>query len=376
MRGKILKAINSTKKQLRLWLGSFMPRQSGLVVFLSLIIVFFASVGIIFYNPFFRDEIIIDSSEAKVEEDVNKIIRLVDGIEISDESLVNPPIFAVQVENMVDGRPLSGLSKANLVYETLVEAGITRFLALFISGDNLVEKIGPVRSARPYYIDWAEEYKALYVHSGGSPEALDIIPSHDVLNFDEFANGRYFWRDNTRYAPHNLYTSSELLKNGFEMKEGGAKEDFVAWQFKEEVTEDKRPENGSIKINFSSDSYLAKWIYQKSENTYLRYQGEKVKEDREGGRIKAKNIIVQFTEIKVLDEVGRKKIKTIGSGEAVVFQDGIKIEGEWKKEKRGDRTKFYDKNGEEIKFNPGVTWIEVVPIGTEVIFGDGRPASD
>jgi hypothetical protein len=368
MRGKILKVINFIKKQPKLWLNSLTLRQRGLVVFLFLTVAFLSSLGIIFYNPFSRDKIIIDSGEEKIAEEEKKIIRLIDGIEVGDESLINPPIFAVQIENMIDGRPLSGLSKANLVYETLVEAGITRFLALFISGDDIVPKIGPVRSARPYYIDWAEEYRALYVHSGGSPEALEIIPNYDVLNFDEFANGRYFWRDNSRYAPHNLYTSYELLKNGFEGKEGKVKENFISWQFKEEMPEEERPDSGLLEIYFSSDTYLARWKYQKNENVYLRYQGDEPKEDREGGKIKAKNIAVQFTDIKAIDEVGRKRIRTIGEGEAMIFHDGIKTEGTWKKEAKGDRTKFYDKNGEEIKFNPGVTWIEVAPIGTRVTF--------
>jgi len=100
----------------------------------------------------------------------------------------------------------------------------------------------------------------------------------------------------------------------------------------------------------------------------LRYQAGVIQQDRDGSGVKAKNIVVQFVKMAVVDSVGRKKVETIGSGEAIIFQDGIKIEGEWRKEKRGARTKFYDKNGQEIKFNPGVTWIEVVPIGTKIEF--------
>ncbi|OGF21081.1 hypothetical protein A2316_02935 [Candidatus Falkowbacteria bacterium RIFOXYB2_FULL_38_15] len=353
MRRKFQQIITFIKKQPKLWLVVF------LLVFTSL-------SGVIFYNIFFPKEVIVKEEEKVIEEESGPV-RLLDGIAVQNESEINPPIFAVQVENMVDSWPLSGLSRADLVYETLVEAGITRFLALFTEG-NSTGAIGPVRSARPYYIDWAEEYGALYAHSGGSPEALQIVSGYNVLNVDEFANGKYFWRETSRYAPHNLYTSSDLLSQAFINKEAKVKDNFEAWQFKDEAVVEFRPENSIINIDFSSVNYLAKWQYLKDENSYLRYQGEKIKKDKEGGEIKVKNIVVQFTEIIVLDDVGRKKIKTIGSGEAIIFQDGIKIEGEWKKEKRGDRTRFYDRNGVEIKFNPGVTWIEVAPIGTEITF--------
>jgi len=355
MRRKFQQVIEFIKKQPRLWL----------VVFLLILV---SLLSVIAYSISLPKEVIAgEEEEEKIAEKEYGPVRLLDGIEVQDENKINPPIFAVQVENMVDSWPLSGLSKANLVYETLVEAGITRFLVLFTEG-NSASTIGPVRSARPYYIDWAEEYGALYAHSGGSPEALQIVSNYDVLNLDEFANGKYFWREKSRYAPHNLYTSSDLLSQYFIDKEAEVKDNFETWRFKDEVVLEERPENSIINIDFSSSNYLARWQYLREENSYLRYQGEKIKSDKEGGEIKAKNIIVQFTEIIVLDDVGRKRIKTIGSGEAIIFQDGIKIEGGWKKEKRGDRTKFYDKDEVEIKFNPGVTWIEVAPIGTEIIF--------
>jgi len=164
----------------------------------------------------------------KIEEPapVFKFYRLLDGVGVEDESKVNPPIFAVQVENMVDARPLSGISKANLVYEAISEAGITRLLALYVK-DNSVSEIGPVRSARPYYIDWASEYGALYAHSGGSPEALRVVSDYDVLDLNEFSNGKYFWRSKSRYAPHNLYTSVELLGEAFTVKGGEVKNFFI-----------------------------------------------------------------------------------------------------------------------------------------------------
>lgn len=358
------KIVDFIKKQPRPWLV--------VSLFLILICLFLIAGYFLFTKTsllqFFSRESFKKVEQSKLPEPapVYKFHRLLDGLDVDDENKANLPVFAVQIENMIEARPLSGVSKANLVYEAISEAGITRLLA-FYNSDNSVEEIGPVRSARPYYIDWAEEYGALYAHSGGSPEALSIVPNYEILDLNEFSNGKYFWRSRARYAPHNLYTSTELLAEAFNIKGGEIKSDFDAWQFKDEKKLDERPaESKMVKIYFSTKIYEAGWRYDPEKNNYLRYQADKVQKDKDGSEVRAKNIVVQFVDMKILDSVGRKRVETIGSGDAIVFQDGEKIEGEWRKEKKGDRTKFYDKSGQEIKFNPGITWIEVAPIGTEV----------
>ncbi|MFZ5364429.1 MAG: DUF3048 domain-containing protein [Patescibacteria group bacterium] len=351
------------KKQPRIWL----------VVSLLLISVLLVAIGGYLllsrtsFLDFFSRNSGAEKNEKSEEATFPGVRRLVDGIEVEDETKINPPLFAVQVENMIDARPLSGISRANLVYETLAEAGITRLL-VFFTADAGTPEIGPVRSARPYFVDWVEEFGALYAHSGGSPEALRLIPQYDILDLNEFANGRFFWRSKKRYAPHNLYTSTGLLAEAFEAKEGEVK-NFTPWQFKDEVPDESRPEEEKrVKIYFSTKTYEAGWQYNRETNDYLRYQSGLIQQDRDGSEVRAKNIVVQFAKMVVLDEVGRKDIDTIGNGEAIIFQDGIQIDGVWEKFARGERTKFYDSNGVEIKFNPGVTWVEVVPIGTEVEF--------
>lgn len=353
--------VEFVKKQPRVWL---------VVSLFSILILVVAGGGyLLLARTSFLDFFSRNSSAQEISNEnpssENGLYRLIDGVAVSDETKINPPLFAVQIENMIDARPLSGVARANLVYETLAEAGITRLLAIY-TADNDVSEIGPVRSARPYFLDWAEEYGALYAHSGGSPEALRIIPQYDIFDLNEFANGRFFWRSNARYMPHNLYTSIELLNDAFAAKNGEVK-NFTPWQFKDEAKEDARPsEEKRIQIYFSTKTYEAGWQYDRESNDYLRYQAGVLEQDRDGLEVRAKNIAVQFTKMTVLDTVGRKDIETIGSGEAIVFEDGIRIDGTWRKEARGDRTKFYDSTGTEIKFNPGVTWVEVVPIGTEV----------
>jgi len=360
----IQKIIIFVKKQPRVWLvvSSFL-----ILICLFLVLGYFLFKKTSFLQYFSRQKVEV-AEQPKVEETppVLKFRRLLDGIVVDSEEKINPPIFAVQVENMIDARPLSGISKADLVYEAISEAGITRLLA-FYTPDNIVEEIGPVRSARPYYIDWAEEYGALYAHSGGSPEALGIVSSYEVLDLNEFSNGKYFWRSRQRYMPHNLYISTELLNKAFIAKGGEVKDDLAGWEFKDEVELDDRPSGKKeIKIYFSTETYEVGWEYDRGENDYLRYQADKIQKDKDGSEARAKNIVVQFVKMKILDSIGRKRAETIGSGEAIIFQDGARIDGTWRKEKRGARTKFFDKNGQEIKFNPGVTWVEVAPVGTEV----------
>lgn len=365
---KLIKELSSkiivfVKKQPRIWL----------VVSLLLISVFVVAGGGYFllsrtsFLDFFSRAKVEQNVEENEEESLPGFRRLIDGVEVGEEIKINPPMLAVQIENMIDARPLSGVSRANLVYETLAEAGITRLLAIY-TVDADVPEIGPVRSARPYFLDWVEEFGALYAHSGGSPEALRLISQYNFLDLNEFANGRFFWRSKTRYMPHNLYTSTKLLNEAFEAKDGEVK-NFTSWQFKAEASEESRPEEEKrVKIYFSTKTYEAGWQYNRGSNDYLRYQAGVIQQDRDGSEVRAKNIAVQFSKMVVLDEVGRKDIETVGGGAAIIFQDGVRIDGSWEKSARGERTKFYDTTGAEIKFNPGVTWVEVVPIGTEVEF--------
>src|SRR5690606_23920743 len=128
----------------------------------------------------------------------------------------SPRTVGIMIENHYDARPLSGLADASVVYEAPVEGNYTRFLAVFPE-DAEVQKIGPVRSARTYYLDWVSEYPdMLYMHVGGSPDALEKIKTHGIFDFNEFYRGWYYWRDSGRYAPHNVYTSSALFQKAMD----------------------------------------------------------------------------------------------------------------------------------------------------------------
>jgi hypothetical protein len=131
-----------------------------------------------------------------------------DGKPVGSASEQRPRVISIMIDNHPGARPQSGLSQAQVVYEVPVEGEFTRYFAIF-NASTTVDKVGPVRSARPYFLDWLQEYgDALYIHSGGSPEALQILRNSTLFDANEFFRGAYFWRGTDHLAPHNLYTSS------------------------------------------------------------------------------------------------------------------------------------------------------------------------
>lgn len=295
-------------------------------------------------------------------EAAGKNYRLLDGLEVAKQEDINPSLTAIIIDNFIESRPVSGLSEANLVYETLAEAGITRFLAFYVN-DKEIRKIGPVRSARPYFLSIAEEYQALFMHVGGSPDAIKALQNRDyeLYNLDQFFNAQYFWREKLRKPPFNVYTSSDLFGRALNDRKTQPK-NFAAWQFKDDLKADDRPADGVyLTINFPFDEYKVKWMYNRDNNEYTREEGGKIYLEEDEKQIKAKNVVIQVAQTTVLDGVGRREIKTEGEGKAIIFQDGKRIEGVWQKFRKGDRTKFFDKDRNEIKFNRGKTWIEIVP---------------
>jgi len=293
-----------------------------------------------------------------VEDEQSLVRRAIDGMPAEEGTSPSFPL-AVMIENSVDAWPVSGINSANLVWEAPAEAGIPRFLAIFGDGED-VSKIGPVRSARPYYVSWAEEFHALYAHVGGSPEALSIIPSRDVFDLNEFWNGSYFTRSSDRRAPHNVYTSTANLLSAVE-KTNKSVPSYESWKYKDDLIKDERPINQEFTIKFSaSPLYDINWNYNRDNNEYLRWQNRRVYSDSDGVQVSTKNVVVVEMKIAILDNEGRRRIENTGSGRAMVFRDGGVVIGEWSRPTSSDRTKFFVE-GLEIEMNAGNTWIEVVP---------------
>lgn len=292
--------------------------------------------------------------------------RLIDGVPVPQDQ-VNTNLYAVVIENLIDSRPPSGLDKASVVYETLAEGGITRFLALFASGARTVSEIGPVRSARPYFVSWAQEYSnPLFIHAGGSPEALALLKlkSTKVTDFNQFTHGGNFIRDGARTAPHNLYTNYTLLYSGMQNTAlRDAVPQYTSWTFKSEDSIDTRPTTvNDVVVNFSSFNYKVTYKYDRVQNQYQRLVADKPHVTRSGDQIYVKDIAVVYTDINVTqNNKGRMDIKTVGTGKLLLFRDGTTTEGTWKKDSDTSRIQFLDSSGQPLALNPGQIWIEVVP---------------
>jgi Protein of unknown function (DUF3048) N-terminal domain/Protein of unknown function (DUF3048) C-terminal domain len=284
----------------------------------------------------------------------NCLRRRIDGVMVAPE-FEKAQLYAVMIDNFSTARPQAGLSAASLVYEAPAEGGITRYLAIF-SQDVAPSEIGPVRSARNYFLNWAKELGAIYVHVGGSPEALELAKNLGTNDLNQFYNGDFFWRSNDRSAPHNVLTSGEKLTSYQKIKSENILE-FNSWQFKDAATSTTSMVS---KLNIKySEGYNVYWQYQSETNSYLRYLDGTLHVDASGQTITAKNVIVHLSSFKVTDDKLRLEISSALSGKALLCQDGICSMGSWKKNSTNARAKYYDKNGGEFIFNAGVTWIEV-----------------
>lgn len=276
---------------------------------------------------------------------------------------VNRLPLAVMIENHTDARPQTGLSKADVVYEALAEGGITRFMTVFLQEDT---DLGPVRSARPYFLDWASEYDAAYVHFGGSPTALGNIRSLGIKDLDGISIGApTFVRSGARQSPHNVYSSTQKLRESADKKSYKKGREIESWNFSEtEPKREERPAGQSLKIGFlGTYGYDVEWRYNPETNTYLRFNAGKPFVDAlTNAQIEEKTIIVQ-TVTKSSDPSGHGRLfmGTVGSGALRVFLNGKVIEGSWKKDSQNARTKFFDTSGAEIKLNRGKIWIDIIP---------------
>ena len=268
------------------------------------------------------------------------------------------PLTAVMIENSDQARPQSGLSQAGVVYEAIAEAGITRFLALFEEGNP--SSIGPIRSARPYYIDQAQPFDAAYVHVGGSPDALNALQSNGVKNLDEFANGSSFIRATNRDAPHNVYTSMTSLLS-LEASKGYDKSNFTGYARKIDMPA-KTPTATKIDLNISSPDFAVHYDYNKTNNSYLRSEaGVSMVDMNTGKQLEPKVVIALVipTSQGALDASGAyyTDYADIGSGKAYIFQDGTVTIGTWSKSSSTSQLLLGDANGSPIAINAGQTWI-------------------
>ena len=283
--------------------------------------------------------------------------------EVIEETPLRP--IVVTIDNYAAARPQYGISAADIMYELPAEGGISRYLALFYHGTS--EKIGPVRSARPYLVDVAREWQAIYIHAGGSTDALSYLAKKPVLSINEISSPKEFWRDSERSAPHNLYTSTANLLDSFTSR--GWTKSIQPEMLKISPMVGKSDPCNQIKISYP----YAKTSYEYMADTgkYLRYVGgEPCLDGNTQEQLSPSNILVQKVSSKVLDKEGRLSISMVGSGEAWLFTRGMVWEGTWKRTSLDGKTIFTTDDGEEFLLSPGQTWIQVIDQNVKFSYED------
>ena len=272
---------------------------------------------------------------------------------------INARPILVSIDNHPDARPHYGISQADIVYEVPAEGNIPRLLGLFYS--QVPEKIGPVRSARPYIVDVAREWDAVMVHCGGSSDALNYLRQGHVDDMDEIAWSRYFWRDDdsSRWAPHNLLTSKENIYAYLEYRERPVVDEDVRQMDFLDFGEEAQGESVDwINVRFTvADNY---YIYDSKTGYYTRKIDDDIYIDAATGEaLEISNIIVQKVSSWLVDSK-HLGIDLTAGGEAWLFTGGTMVKGTWSRADLNSPTIFTDSNGEVFRLNTGQTWIEVI----------------
>jgi hypothetical protein len=280
-------------------------------------------------------------------------------------SVNNGPVTAIMVENSTFARPQSGLSQAGVVFEAIAEGGITRFMALY--QDTAPANVGPIRSVRPYYEQWALGFDASLAHVGGSPEALADINTWNVRNLDQFYNGSYYHRITTREAPHNVYTAIATL-NQLEDTKGYTSSTYTGFPRKSAAPV-KAPTAGTINLTLSNTTYDVNYGYDATTNSYNRSEGGAAQTDANtNAQISPKVVIAMVVPYSLEADGYHSDYSVIGSGDVDVFQDGIVTQGTWSKTSNTSQITFKTINGTVIKLDPGQTWITAVASSGDIGF--------
>lgn len=286
-----------------------------------------------------------------------------------DPSVNQRPVTAVMIENSIDARPQSGLGQAGVVFEAVAEGGVTRFMALF--QDTQPDNVGPIRSARPYYVQWALGFDAGYAHVGGSPTALQDIKSWGVRDLDQFFNGGSYHRISSRYAPHNVYTAISTL-NQLEASKGITSSTYTGFTRKKDAPA-AQPNATSIDMSLSGYYYNPHFDYVAATNSYNRSEaGQPHIDANTNTQISPKVVIAMVVPEQqgALDATGAyySDYNPIGSGTAYIFQDGTVTQGQWNKASNGASLTFTDANNQPLALNAGQTWITAITDSSKVSY--------
>lgn len=302
--------------------------------------------------------------------------------------------LGVMIENSTDARPQSGLSYADVIYEAVAEGGITRFLSVFYCQD--APEIGPIRSARTYYIDMMSQYGTypLYAHVGGAnadgpADALGQLDDYGWSSYNDlnqFSIGfPTFWRDYTRQGhtvatEHTMYSTTTKLWDFAKTqrditnvtKAGAWDANYTPYTFKDDAALSARPISQTVHLDFWEDqSYAVDWIYDRTNNVYKRNNGGEPHIDIDTKKqLTAKNVVVLLMDQSNASDGYANNEHLLyddtGTGKALIFIDGKEVKGTWKKASRKAQLIINDASGVPVQFDRGNIWFSILPLDATI----------
>ena len=336
-------------------------------IIIILIIIISTSIGIIVYRVFHEESQRIENAVENIPTIVNTPVQE-EKVQIYNG---NQRPIAVMIDNVGSARPQAGLNDAYIVYEIIVEGKQTRLMALFQNKE--LDKIGPIRSSRHYFLDYALENDAIYVHFGWSPQAKSDINSLNVDNINGMSeSSKSFWRVKDKSSPHNVVTSTDKIleiakRKGYSTT---TEKESVLNYIADEVELEEGSTATNITIPYSS-SYKVTYKYGEETKRYTRGYNKTTQKDWDTKElVTTKNIIITFAKNYTLNDgtnKDRQNLSNIGTLDGYYITNGKAIKIKCYKASRTAQTVYKDLNGHEIEVNDGNTFIQIVPIDSKVV---------
>ncbi|MCD8149967.1 MAG: DUF3048 domain-containing protein [Clostridiales bacterium] len=314
-------------------------------------------------------EDLVEEEPAEEEEDTHEGEARSDltGEWVDEEVAAQRPV-AIMIGNTEVATPQYEICSADLIYEAPVEGSLTRLLAFYQDYESL-EKVMSIRSSRLYYIDWALEFDAIYVHCGQAYLAKDMLNNSYVNNVNamEGSMASVFFRDSSKSAPHNLYATGESIAEAIAIK--GYETEYDAeytshYQFNEDDETEITLSEGEAAAVVQPGYLINKpwFVYNQETGLYDRYQYGAAQTDAiTGEQLAVKNILIQVCDWYTADsEKGYLSVTTTGTGNGYYITNGAAIPVTWSKDSQTDATRYYDADGNEITLNQGKTWVCIV----------------
>ena len=302
---------------------------------------------------------------------------------VNEES--NQRTIAVMIDNNIGNGRHAGLQESYINYEIIVEGGLTRIMAVFKDKD--VSLIGPVRSSRHYFLDYALESDVIYAHYGWSTYAQNDIRTLGVNNINGLYDDYPFWRDQSIAAPHNVFTSTEKLYDYAKQKNYNTTTEN--WKLLNYTTDEANlnepisattqvnPETGKKeKVPVTREGLLTansvvipysyyqtrSYTYDAERKVYLRYMNDTPHIDKVSGQqLYYKNVIIQQVTNSQLDSEGRQDLNTTGSGNGYYITNGYAVPIHWTKSSRSAKTIYKYSDGSKVQINDGNTFVQIMP---------------